>query len=194
LGCVIGFDHRLLRSSGNMDAQLTRAAAVGDPEQFTPPVIVPLHPVRDRPALDRHFAALRREDLRYRFGGSTKPAAVSRYLDQWSAASIPSYGIFNTERELVAWCQLGRSGYDLEVGLTVVPAYRRQGFGRALLDRAVSYGRAQGLSRLVVHSLADNAPMLSLARRIGMTVEILLGEADGRLILHAAAAINFCRC
>jgi hypothetical protein len=36
-------------------------------------------------------------------------------------------------------------------------------------------------------------PMLSLAHRIGMTVEISSGEADGRLTLRAATALDFWR-
>jgi hypothetical protein len=36
-------------------------------------------------------------------------------------------------------------------------------------------------------------PMLSLARRIGMTVEISSGEADGHLTLRAATALDFWR-
>jgi hypothetical protein len=35
--------------------------------------------------------------------------------------------------------------------------------------------------------------MLSLARRIGMTIEISNGEADGRLTLRAATALDFWR-
>jgi leucyl aminopeptidase len=35
--------------------------------------------------------------------------------------------------------------------------------------------------------------MLSLARRIGMTIEISNGEADGRLTLRAATTLDFWR-
>jgi hypothetical protein len=38
---------------------------------------------------------------------------------------------------------------------------------------------------MVIHCLAGNTPMLSLARRLGMTIEMSRGEADGRLKLRA---------
>jgi GNAT superfamily N-acetyltransferase len=157
---------------------------ISDPHgQTTLIAIVPLCLSRDRLALETHFAALDSEDLRYRFCGSIKPAGVIHYLDQLTAAH--SYGIFNSGLALVAVCQLAQSAGDLEVGISVLTPFRRKGFAMALLDHSARYARARGLKALTIHSLADNTPMLSLARRIGMSVEILEGEADGRLRLRA---------
>jgi ribosomal protein S18 acetylase RimI-like enzyme len=79
------------------------------------------------------------------------------------------------------------------VGLSVLPTYRRKGLAQALLYHSASYARARGLKALSIHCLANNMPMLSLARRIGMTVEISSGEADGHLTLRAATALDFWR-
>lgn len=148
---------------------------------------------RDRFALETHFAALGTEDLCNRFCHSVKPESVAKYLDQWSAAGIPSYGIFNPDRSLIAVGQLAQSEEELEVGLSVLPTYRCKGLALALLYRSASYARARGLKALSIHCLANNMPMLSLARRIGMTVEISSGEADGHLTLRAATALDFWR-
>lgn len=153
--------------------------------------IVTLYLPRDRLALEAHFAALGSEDLRNRFGGSIRPEIVSQYIDQLSVTGDPIFGIFNSDHTLVAVCQLGQSDRDLEVGLTVLPTYRRQGHARALLSRSSSYARARGLKALVIHCLADNKPMLSLARRIGMRVENSHGEVDGRLTLRPGTALDF---
>jgi len=155
--------------------------------------IVRLSLPRDRFALEAHFAALGTEDLCNRFCHPVKPEAMAKYLDQWSAAGIPSYGIFNPDRALIAVGQLGQSEEELEVGLSVLPTYRRKGLALALLYRSASYARARGLKALSIHCLANNMPMLSLARRIGMTVEISSGEADGYLTLRAATALDFWR-
>ena len=145
--------------------------------------IVPLDSTRDRRALETHFASLNREDLRYRFCSSIKRERVAQYLDRIRVTGTLSYGVFNAGLALVAVCQLERSGCDLEVGLTVLPAFRRKGLGKALLHRSASYARARGLKALNIHSLGDNTPMLSLARRIGMIVKFYGGEADGHLTL-----------
>ena len=146
---------------------------------------------RDRFALETHFAALGTEDLCNRFGHSIKPEAVTKYLDQWSAAGIPSYGIFDPDGGLIAVSQLAQSADELEVGLSVLPTYRRKGLALALLNRCARYARTRGLKSLIIHCLTDNLPMLSLARRIGMTIEISNGETDGHLTLRAATAIDF---
>jgi GNAT superfamily N-acetyltransferase len=167
-----------------MDTLVIRAEDVSNPGKVPSLAIVPLDPTRDRRALESHFASLHREDLRYRFCGSIKREGVTQYLDQISVTGTPCYGVFDDGLALVAVCQLERLGCDLEVGLTVLPTFRRKGFGKALLRRSASYARARGLKGLNIHSLGDNTPMLSLARRIGMTVKIHSGEADGHLTLE----------
>jgi RimJ/RimL family protein N-acetyltransferase len=146
---------------------------------------------RDRFALETHFAALATEDLRNRFCHSIKPEAVTKYLDQWSAADILSYGIFDPDRGLIAVSQFAQSADELEVGISVLPAYRRKGLALSLLCRCARYARTRGLKALIIHCLTDNVPMLSLARRIDMTIETSNGESDGHLTLRAATAIDF---
>jgi GNAT superfamily N-acetyltransferase len=160
---------------------------------LTVTTIVRLSLPRDRFALEAHFAALSTKDLCNRFCHSIKPEAVTKYLDQWSVAGIPSYGVFDPDRGLVAVSQLAQSADELEVGLSVLRTYRRKGLALALLHRCASYARARGLKALIIHCLTDNIPMLSLARRIGMTIEISNGAADGHLTLRAATAIDFWR-
>jgi GNAT superfamily N-acetyltransferase len=144
-----------------------------------------------RAPLEQHFAALGAEDLRRRFCHAITPEGVAAWLDSLTHTGVSSYGIFNPSLELVAVGQFGASGRDLDVGLSVLPPYRRKGLAAALLYRAASFARTRGLTAIVVHCLADNSPMLLLARRIGMTVEISQGEADGRLQLRAGTALDF---
>ena len=146
---------------------------------------------RHRMELEQHFAALGAEDLRRRFCHTITPEGVARWLDSLIPIGVSSFGIFNPGLELVAVGQFGASGRDLDVGLSVLSDYRRKGLAGALLYRAASFARARALTAVIVHCLADNTPMLSLARRIGMTVEISQGEADGRLALRAGTALDF---
>jgi RimJ/RimL family protein N-acetyltransferase len=156
--------------------------------------IVRLHLPRHRASLEAHFAAHSSEDLRLRFCCSIGPEFVANYLDRLQTTSVPSYGIFNPGLELIAvgqFSEIDQPGHDLEAGLSVLEPYRRQGLAAALLCRAASYGRSRGLKAMVIHCLAGNTPMLSLARRLGMTIEMSRGEADGRLKLRAGTGFDF---
>jgi GNAT superfamily N-acetyltransferase len=153
--------------------------------------IIPIYLPRDRSALESHYAALDLEDLRNRFCGSIRPGMVSQYIDQMTVSGVPMYGIFNSEHTVVAVCQLGQSERELEVGLTVLRLYRRRSLGRALLTRSASYARARGLRSLVIHCLAGNMPMMSLARRMGMRVQNCHGDMAGRWTLRAGNLLDF---
>jgi GNAT superfamily N-acetyltransferase len=141
--------------------------------------------------LEQHFAALGAEDLRRRFCHTIALEGVAQWLDSLIPTNVSSFGIFNVGLELVALGQFGTSGRDLDVGLSVLSDYRRKGLAAALLYRAASFARARGLTAVAVHCLADNTPMLSMGRRIGMIVEISQGQADGRLKLRAGTALDF---
>jgi GNAT superfamily N-acetyltransferase len=152
--------------------------------------IVRLYLPPHRMEVEQHFSALGAENLRQRFCHTIAPECVTKLLDSLDATGVSSYGIFNPGLELVAVGQFGASGRDLDVGLSVLSDYRRKGLAAALLYRAATFARARALTAVTVHCLADNTPMLSLARRIGMTVEISSGEADGRLKLRAGTALD----
>jgi GNAT superfamily N-acetyltransferase len=157
------------------------------------PAIIRLRLPRFRPALDAHFAGLSAEDLRQRFCHYIRPEGLTDFLDRLVADGVASYGIFDPGLVLVAVCQCGGSVGELEVGLSVLPPYRRKGLAAALLARAASHARARGFGALIVHCLAENTPMQALARRIGMDIGVSSGEADGRLRLRAGTALDVWR-
>jgi len=49
---------------------------------------------------------------------------------------------------------------------------KRLGLGRALLEHMIAYCRDRGVAELIGQILAENAPMIALARRCGMTIEL----------------------
>jgi len=51
----------------------------------------------------------------------------------------------------------GRFGYVL--GMTTDPAYRRRGYGRAILDALLDWYRANGVRRVDLHATSDGEPL-----------------------------------
>lgn len=149
---------------------------------------------RDREALDTHYGALSTEDLRLRFCSPVGPISLNAYLDRLQATGAPLYGIFNSRLELVAVGHYGafeQPSSGLEVGLSVLESYRRQGLGSALIHRAASYARSRGFKSLVVYCLAENTAMLSLAKHLGISSEISRDEAFGRVQIGTGTFLDY---
>lgn len=73
------------------------------------------------------------------------------------------------EIEIAAVGRLTKShGYnDAEFGIIVSDKFQGQGLGSEILQRLIEVGRQENIATIVGYILADNAPMLNLAERLG---------------------------
>jgi acetyltransferase len=80
--------------------------------------------------------------------------------------------------EIVAVGRLTRpnAAGDAEIALLVSDVCQGQGIGTELLKRLRDHARRLGIRRLVGEILAENEPMLSLARRVGFAVLPVKGD------------------
>jgi len=75
-----------------------------------------------------------------------------------------------------------------EFAVIVEPDMKGRGLARALMQKLIDWGRAQGMTDIVGQVLADNQPMLGFVRGLGFTVRRVPGESDiveARLALAA---------
>jgi acetyltransferase len=140
-----------------------------------------LRPIRpeDAPAYADLVARTGAQDLRMRF------FTLVRRLP---ARDLARYTQIDYDREMafVAVAQEGGNGIlgeiriyafpggdgDAEFALLVRSDVQRRGLGRALLEKAIDYGRARGSAALIGQIQADNEAMIALARRCGLQVEL----------------------
>jgi RimJ/RimL family protein N-acetyltransferase len=133
----------------------------------------------------RHLLRLPAQDRRLRFGLPMRDSSIGAYVRQIDFAHDPVFGIFGADLELwgVAHLALSHDGDTAELGLSVDWAVRGTGYGYALLQRAVLHATNRGYRALFMHCLAENAIMMNLARKAGLSIVISSGEADGQLAL-----------
>jgi acetyltransferase len=62
-------------------------------------------------------------------------------------------------------------GSECELAVTVADAWQARGIGSRLGERLIEYARAQGFRRMTGTVLAQNAPMIALARHLGMQLD-----------------------
>lgn len=183
----------LARSPPASRAATTAAVHATNHDSPTRPLPEQILWFRDRSAVYAHFAALSPADVRMRFGTAMGADQVARYLEHAQADGAVAFGVFEPDGRLAAFAHFGASDHVLELGLSVLPEFRRRGYATLLLDRARVYARAHAFGALVMHSVADNHAIRELARRSGMTIETVDGETDSRIRLRDGTPADYLR-
>jgi GNAT superfamily N-acetyltransferase len=140
---------------------------------------------RERAALLIHFLALPMKDRSMRFGTGLAPVALAAYVDRIDFGQGAVFGVQDDGNILVGVVHVAFEDNLAEVGLSVLPNCRRRGFGTALFERAVAHARNSCISRLIMHFLWSNAPIMRIARRFRMNVVASAGDAMASLDLPA---------
>jgi RimJ/RimL family protein N-acetyltransferase len=140
---------------------------------------------RHRDDIARHLLRLPAEDRRLRFGRPLADGAVQAYVAGIDFGRDSVFGIQDSALELVGLAHLALDPAKgiAELGVSVDSVSRSRGYGFALLRRAVLHAANLGYRVLFMYCLAENATMMRLARRAGLTVVVERGEADARLKL-----------
>ena len=151
----------------------------------TPGVVVQKLTGAHREQVVRHLLRLPVNDRRLRFGAPMRNSSIEAYVAGIDFARDQAFGILGSDLELWGLAHLALDGErdTAELGLSVDWSVRERGYGNALLQRAVLHATNRGYRALFMHCLAENATMMNLARRAGLSIVISSGEADGQLVL-----------
>ena len=136
---------------------------------------------RHRHRLLRHLLALSPGDRYLRYGYAASDAQTTRYALSLDFVRDEVLGIFNRRLELVAAAHIAyppdAEWHDdtAEFGVSVLPRYRGRGLGGRLFQLACLHARNRNKRFLLIHALAENAPMLRIAERAGAWPEAMDG-------------------
>jgi GNAT superfamily N-acetyltransferase len=144
-----------------------------------------------RDAMRDHFVALSSEDRRLRFGSPLATRAVIEYVDGIDFERDVLLGLQGANGALIGIAHVAFSDDGAELGISVLPGYRRRGAGSALFAGAVEQARGRNVSRVYMHCLSENAAMMHIARRAGMKIVVSAGDADAHLALPAGEVSRF---
>ena len=139
-----------------------------------------------RSELERHFLSLGPEDVRLRFGVAIAAAAIVDYVARIDFDVDAVFAVHDEALSLAGVAHVAFTEDMAELGVSVLPGQRGRQIGTALLARAADHVRNRFVTRLFMHCLAENARMMHIARKLGMTICVEAGEADAFLELAPA--------
>ncbi len=159
----------------------------------TPSVLVPIRSLgpNHRARILSHLRALDEHDRYLRFGFAASNEQIQRYTDRLNFEVDEVFGIYNRRLELIAMAHLAFSADEdlsacAEFGVSVSKSARGRGYGARLFDRAATHARNEGVSRMFIHALSENAAMLKIARNAGAVVVRDGSESEAHLHLPPA--------
>ena len=156
-------------------------------------VLVPIRSLglNHRARITSHLMGLDSHDRYLRFGFAASDEQIRRYAESLNFDLDDIFGIYNRRLDLIAMAHLAFSAdHDLsacaEFGVSVSKSARGRGYGARLFDRAATHARNEGVSRMFIHALSENAAMLKIARNAGAIIERDGPESEAHLYLPPA--------
>lgn len=142
----------------------------------------------DRSRLHRHFLQLDVTDRQLRFGVSLNDDAVISYVDNIDFERDEVYAIADDTQIILGAVHIAMAGPEAELGLSVGASARGVGIGNALFERAVMRLRNRCVREVLVRCLSQNAAMMHLARKHGMSIQFDGPDREARLELPPATS------
>ena len=104
--------------------------------------------------------------------GSTFEEAAARTAETWAQQlrELPTFVAVTDGHDVgMVRCQPDETRTDSVtlISMWVAPDARRSGLGEALIDAAIEWARANGVNRLLLYVVDDNAPAIALYARKG---------------------------
>jgi GNAT superfamily N-acetyltransferase len=146
-----------------------------------------------REAFVAHLVALPSEDVRLRFGSPLAAAAMAAYVERIDFERDAVFAVYDDSLAIIGAAHVGFFDDAAELGVSVLPAHRGRGIGTALVTRASEHARNRRTTRLYMHCLHENAAIMTIARRAGMSIVVSAGEADAHLALPPASPASVTR-
>nr|WP_148415641.1 GNAT family N-acetyltransferase [Noviherbaspirillum massiliense] len=155
---------------------------------------------RDRRRLLMHFLQLDPDDRLLRFGSMLSDDLVTQYVQRLDFSRDSIFGVYSPRFELVGVGHLAFAPRDAipevgaatskerlgELGISVLAKARGKGIGSRLFERAAIHCRNADVDTLYMHCLATNRTMIHIAKKAGMEIHRMHGEADAYLKLVPA--------
>jgi len=122
----------------------------------------------ERPLLLAHFLALPATDRVLRFGTALGACVIAAYVERIDFRQDTIFGVHDRRLALAGAMHVALRDHEAELGVSVLPVYRRRGIAGALFRRAFEHARNRSVQRLSLQWLSSNAAIARIAARFGV--------------------------
>ncbi len=132
-------------------------AATTNPATTSPTIAaspLPRFQATDAPRVLAHLLALDADDRMLRFGHGIRREGIVAYVAGIDFKRDHVHGLSAASGEVVALAHVAVRAGELDFGLSVIPAYRQRGLGRALFEHVMALAPQLGAQRIVCHSIS----------------------------------------
>ena len=132
-------------------------AATTNPATTSPAIAaspLPRFQAADAPRVLAHLLALDADDRILRFGHGIRREGIVAYVAGIDFKRDHVHGLSTSNGEIVALAHVALRAGELDFGLSVTPAYRQRGLGRALFEHVMALAPQIGAQRIVCHSIS----------------------------------------
>ena len=137
-----------------------------------------------RPKVLLHYLSLPSVDRHLRFGGVLSDASIERYVERIDFQNDAVFGVYDNELRIIGVAHIPIHGDVAELGVSVLPPFRRLGIGTALVSRAANHARGRGVACMSLYCAAENKPMLRIATSLGMRLVQTGSSTTGSVALR----------
>ena len=148
--------------------------------------------VGDSSLITDHLNRLPPEDKRLRFGFYASDAAVSAYVSRSFTKNSLWYGYIDKGVCIGAvHVYISDDLETSEIGISIDPVHRGNGYSSALFSRAITHLEAFGVSKVSIQCLSENKAIQHIAKKHGMRmITIAPGEMMGETVLPERKIFN----
>jgi GNAT superfamily N-acetyltransferase len=134
----------------------------------------------DSRGIEQHLLALAPLDRRARFFGKLTDEAISAYARWLDPFRVVLIGAFDPSGRLVglAEAHLTDAVRNVEIAVSIDPAFRRRGLGQHLVVRALTTAFARGAQSAEFNFEPGNRPLVSMVQMLGGRFGPKLGYAS----------------
>lgn len=138
----------------------------------------------DWPEIREFFRDLDNNSLYRYFNGHISSYGINRLWSKFEQRNSDTFFVVEHLGYIVGVCHIARDGSSAEIGVIVHPEHRSRGHGTALVNRAISWCKVNGITDLLVYSSPSNTIIQDLVQQAGIR-PLMLTHAEARFQIPA---------